>query len=411
MNPLILISAFLGILAMILGIYILHLDRKKPINVLFFIMMILYAHWAFVGVGMLSTENKETFILLYKVSSISFVFVPVTLHIIMLIVKLSRKIMISVLSVIYSTYILLIYFNYHLNLIYKDFINVNGYWNFIRIDPGLPALLNTVIFQVIFIIMLILLIRWYRKTDFLREKKQALILFVSLGLLLLFSFFDYVVFSFISHRDYGLFASYIFVWPMGIGISIIKYRFLSVPPGLYSHDIFENIEECVLVLDHDKKIIFANSNAKKIFLRENAVSDPDRFDQEYDGIIIVADKLLKGLINNCIENIVSINDDKSELAFQVKFSIIKDKYNDRIGVLIIAQQLKGMKEFSAEYNITDREVDVIRNASTGLSNREIAERLIISERTVESHMVNIYNKLKIKNKVELINILKKFSLA
>jgi DNA-binding NarL/FixJ family response regulator len=38
----------------------------------------------------------------------------------------------------------------------------------------------------------------------------------------------------------------------------------------------------------------------------------------------------------------------------------------------------------------------------GHTNSEIAEKLFISERTVETHRSNIYAKLELKNRVELV---------
>ncbi|BDZ66348.1 response regulator [Agromyces mangrovi Wang et al. 2018] len=43
--------------------------------------------------------------------------------------------------------------------------------------------------------------------------------------------------------------------------------------------------------------------------------------------------------------------------------------------------------------LTQREVDVLRALDTGASNREIAKRLFVSEATVKTHLVHVYEKL------------------
>ncbi len=43
--------------------------------------------------------------------------------------------------------------------------------------------------------------------------------------------------------------------------------------------------------------------------------------------------------------------------------------------------------------LTQRELDVLRALDTGASNREIAKRLFVSEATVKTHLVHVYEKL------------------
>ena len=43
--------------------------------------------------------------------------------------------------------------------------------------------------------------------------------------------------------------------------------------------------------------------------------------------------------------------------------------------------------------LTDREVEVLKLAAKGMSNREISDDLIISVRTVQTHLTNIFNKM------------------
>jgi LuxR family transcriptional regulator of csgAB operon len=42
----------------------------------------------------------------------------------------------------------------------------------------------------------------------------------------------------------------------------------------------------------------------------------------------------------------------------------------------------------------------------GKSNKELAETLFVSEKTIESHLANIYRKVGVKNRLELFSRLK-----
>ena len=50
--------------------------------------------------------------------------------------------------------------------------------------------------------------------------------------------------------------------------------------------------------------------------------------------------------------------------------------------------------------LTEREVDIIRLVAQGLSNRQIAEQLVIGEATVRTHVGNVLNKLHLANRVQ-----------
>jgi NarL family two-component system response regulator LiaR len=68
---------------------------------------------------------------------------------------------------------------------------------------------------------------------------------------------------------------------------------------------------------------------------------------------------------------------------------------------------KLMQEFSAPRNadpdaepLTEREMDVLRLIARGHSNREIADALIISEKTVKTHVSNILSKLHLADRTQ-----------
>jgi DNA-binding NarL/FixJ family response regulator len=51
--------------------------------------------------------------------------------------------------------------------------------------------------------------------------------------------------------------------------------------------------------------------------------------------------------------------------------------------------------------LTDRETEVVKLVAEGLANRQIAEELVISEKTVQRHRANIMEKLGMHDRVEL----------
>lgn len=52
--------------------------------------------------------------------------------------------------------------------------------------------------------------------------------------------------------------------------------------------------------------------------------------------------------------------------------------------------------------ITPREFDVLQLAADWLSNKEIAVRLVIAEKTVKNHIANIFSKLQVNDRTQAI---------
>jgi two-component system, NarL family, nitrate/nitrite response regulator NarL len=53
-------------------------------------------------------------------------------------------------------------------------------------------------------------------------------------------------------------------------------------------------------------------------------------------------------------------------------------------------------------HLTQRELEIIRLIEKELSNKEIADKLFISERTVETHRKNIFRKTKTNSVIGLV---------
>ena len=54
-------------------------------------------------------------------------------------------------------------------------------------------------------------------------------------------------------------------------------------------------------------------------------------------------------------------------------------------------------------DLSERELEIIDLVAQGLTNQEIGERLMISKRTVDIHVSNVFTKTGAKNRVALLN--------
>jgi DNA-binding NarL/FixJ family response regulator len=57
-----------------------------------------------------------------------------------------------------------------------------------------------------------------------------------------------------------------------------------------------------------------------------------------------------------------------------------------------------------DFGLTQRERDVLQLAATGLTNREIARRLGISDRTAQAHLSHIFNKMNAASRTEAVTM-------
>ena len=64
----------------------------------------------------------------------------------------------------------------------------------------------------------------------------------------------------------------------------------------------------------------------------------------------------------------------------------------------------GLRRHLAE--LTERELEVMRLVTTGRANKQIADELDISVRTVEVHRARVFDKMDVKSAVELANVLR-----
>ncbi|GEL11645.1 two component transcriptional regulator, LuxR family [Flavobacterium glycines] len=103
------------------------------------------------------------------------------------------------------------------------------------------------------------------------------------------------------------------------------------------------------------------------------------------------------------------NTDESELIVAIRSVAIGKKY---FSAEISEKMINFMSEQSISENIlSNKETEVLGLIAKGLTTKEIAAKLFVSSRTIETHRANILKKLEVKNTAELIKKAAKMNLV
>jgi DNA-binding NarL/FixJ family response regulator len=69
---------------------------------------------------------------------------------------------------------------------------------------------------------------------------------------------------------------------------------------------------------------------------------------------------------------------------------------------LVLGAFRGMTAPEPETRLTDRETEVLRLVAKGLTYKQVAERLVLSHRTVQNHVQNVLGKLQLHTRYELV---------
>lgn len=121
--------------------------------------------------------------------------------------------------------------------------------------------------------------------------------------------------------------------------------------------------------------------------------------------------IVNAMINDAdISGYVLKNIGKQELT-----NAIEKIYNGGIyfsdEVLVELERFSNVKKQNEDAHLTSREVEIIKLIEKELCNKEIADQLFISERTVETHRKNIFRKTKTTSVIGLIKYAYEHKLA
>ena len=77
----------------------------------------------------------------------------------------------------------------------------------------------------------------------------------------------------------------------------------------------------------------------------------------------------------------------------------------------ISEKLKPTKSNDNPFDLTSKELQILELILSGLTNKQISEKLANSKRTVETHRFNLMRKMDVKNLIDLSKKAQEFNLV
>lgn len=109
-------------------------------------------------------------------------------------------------------------------------------------------------------------------------------------------------------------------------------------------------------------------------------------------------KILKICIEGKLDGYVTDFEDENEIKYILKKITNGSKFYDSD----VVDKAMGSKKRNLEYILTAREEEVVSEVTKGLTNRDIANKLDVTEFTVKKHISNVLDKLNLKNRKDII---------
>lgn len=112
---------------------------------------------------------------------------------------------------------------------------------------------------------------------------------------------------------------------------------------------------------------------------------------------------IKQIIRSGASGYLLKNSDQQTILTAIKKVVEGEEYIDEsIKKILIQESISGQRRSLFDIPLTKREKEILKLIADGLSNQEIADKLFISLRTVETHRFNLTQKLDVKNAAGLV---------
>jgi DNA-binding NarL/FixJ family response regulator len=178
---------------------------------------------------------------------------------------------------------------------------------------------------------------------------------------------------------------------------------------------FENLEVVYTTQSGRQLMEHFQSNAPDVLLMDiqmpeiNGIDLCKQITKQHPSVKVIAftsfddSNYVKQIFRSGAKGYLLKNSDKQTIVKAVETVMQDEEYmDDAIKKILLQESITGHRRSIFEVPLTKREKEILKLIADGLSSQEIAETLFISLRTVETHRLNLNQKLDVKNTAGLV---------
>jgi DNA-binding NarL/FixJ family response regulator len=178
---------------------------------------------------------------------------------------------------------------------------------------------------------------------------------------------------------------------------------------------FENLEVVYTTQSGHQLLEHFQSGAPDVLLMDiqmpeiNGIDLCKQITKQYPSVKVIAftsfddSNYVKQIFRSGAKGYLLKNSDKQTIVKAVETVMQDEEYmDDSIKKILLQESITGHRRSIFEVPLTKREKEILKLIADGMSSQEIAETLFISLRTVETHRLNLNQKLDVKNTAGLV---------
>jgi DNA-binding CsgD family transcriptional regulator len=402
------LAAVVLTLALVEGLYILRQNPHVMANRLFFCMTACIAVWLLglgLGYGSRTGDDARRW---FKVASPGFIFLHCcTLHFVLAHTgRLASRAWRLAAWLSYLPSVLFQFIAWAGVLVFRGFSQAGGLW-IGEPDFGSASFTLLMIQYLSYYGLSIgLLVYDALRSSRRRDRRQRLLIVSGIGIsVLLFNVEPFLLPLVSPYRTILVSPLFSIVLVSAAALAIRRYHFLSTSAIAIDHSTLDHLSDAIVLFDSNLQPVYTNTTANFLFPAEKTLED-----------IVTEASLIRSSLRRAEErksasfSCVLSSKAPGNACVDCRFSLMRDTTGELESILLVGIPVNDTSTLHSNYGLTKAESRVVSMLVEGKQQDQMASELGVSIRTVKAHCAHIYQKLRVRNKIELIRLLGTYKL-